>query len=251
MSSWTLEGKVALITGAASGIGAAIAETFANAGAELILADIDGQKLDEVHAQLASQNDYKLVKCDLAEHVNCTELVRESVDWKGHLDILVNCAAKYERVLSENVNIDYFRKIVDVNMAGPFFLTHACCAQMKKQGSGKIILLTSIAAFRGGSNGSTVYAMTKAAVTVLMKSLATEMAPWGVCVNALAPGGVDTPMLRMGMSPTDLASFVADIPLGRLATPTEIAEVCGFLASDAASYVTGHTLDVNGGQLMR
>ena len=251
MTGWSLHHKVALITGAASGIGAEIAKLFAARGADLVLSDRNFEGLQEIQKQLGPDVNCKIVKCDLGQHEQCRELVQETAIWKGHLDILVNAAALYKKTLNEDVDKAYFDQMTDVNMAGPFFLLQACCEQMKTQSSGKIILFTSIAAHRGGVNGSTVYAMTKAAVVSLMKSLARDLAPYGICVNSIAPGGVDTPMLRGQMTEEDMKSFIADIPLGRLATAKEIAGVCAFVASDSASYITGHTFDVNGGQLMR
>ncbi|MEE9271770.1 MAG: SDR family oxidoreductase [Robiginitomaculum sp.] len=251
MKGYSLQHKVALITGAASGIGKEIAKLFAELGADLVLSDMNFEGLKKVKKQLGCDVNCKIVKCDLGRYEQCRELVQEAAIWKGHLDILVNAAALYKKILNEEVDKAYFDRVTDVNMAGPFFLLQACSEQMKKQASGKIILFTSIAAHRGGVNGSTVYAMTKAAVISLMKSLAKDLAPYGVCVNSIAPGGVDTPMLRGQMTEEDMKSFIADIPLGRLATAKEIAGVCAFVASDSASYITGHTFDVNGGQLMR
>jgi len=251
MKSWSLEGKVALITGAASGIGAETAKLLAERGASIVLADLNLEGLKKLKSELGSEVECQIAKCDLGNIEDCTHTVAEAIAWKGHLDILINSAALYKKVLNEDVDKGYFDKIVDINMAGAFFLTQACAAQMKVQGSGKIVLFASIAAFRGGVNGSTVYSMTKAAVVAYMKSLARDLAPFSICVNAIAPGGVDTPMLRGQMTDEGMKAFIADIPMGRLATPNEIAEVCAFASSDAADYITGHTFDVNGGQLMR
>ncbi len=251
MTGYSLQHKVALITGAASGIGKEIAKLFAELGADLVLSDMNFEGLKKIKKQLGPDVNCEIIKCDLGRYEQCRELVQEATIWQGHLDILVNAAALYKKILNEEVDKAYFDRVTDVNMAGPFFLLQACSEQMKKQASGKIILFTSIAAHRGGVNGSTVYAMTKAAVISLAKSLAKDLAPYGVCVNSIAPGGVDTPMLRGQMTEEDMKSFIADIPLGRLATAKEIAGVCAFVASDSASYITGHTFDVNGGQLMR
>jgi len=251
MSGWSLKGKVALITGAASGIGAETAQLFAARGADLVLADLNVDGLEVLKAELGTEVECQFARCDLGNQNDCAKTVADAIAWKGHLDILINSAALYKKVLNEDVDKDYFDKIVNINMAGAFFLTQACATQMKVQGSGKIVLFTSIAAFRGGVNGSTVYSMTKAAVVAYMKSLARDMAPFGICVNSIAPGGVDTPMLRGQMTEESMKAFVADIPMGRLATPQEIAEVCAFASSDAANFITGHTFDVNGGQLMR
>jgi NAD(P)-dependent dehydrogenase (short-subunit alcohol dehydrogenase family) len=115
---------------------------------------------------------------------------------------------------------------------------------------GRILLFTSQGAFTGGFHGSVPYSMTKAAVTALVKSLAREGAPHGVTVNAIAPGGADTPMLREGMTPAALTNFQSGIPMGRIATPNEIAAPAAFLLSRWAAYITGTTLHVNGGQFI-
>ncbi len=251
LTPYSLKGKKALITGAASGIGAEVAKTFVSLGAQVAVADIDTDGLTKATAELADGAAAKQFTCDLAEPFECAALVEAAVNYLGHLDILVNSAALYRKVLNEDVDKSYFDQMTDVNMAGTFFLAQASAQHMKLRRSGRIILFTSVAAHRGGVNGSSVYAMTKAAVVSLTKTLARDLAPTGICVNAIAPGGVDTPMLRGQMTDQDLEAFVNTIPIGRLATTQEVALVTAFAASEASAYITGHTFDVNGGQHMR
>lgn len=251
MSNWSLQDKVAIVTGAGSGIGAAIAKKFAAVGAQVILADINESSALEMQSALAGPDRHRVYPCDLGSVDACFELVNYVLRKNKKIDILVNAAAYLYRVPLSEVDREYWDRTVAVNMAAPFFLAQACMEPMKEQRAGRIILFSSQGAFTGGFYGSAVYAMSKAAVVALVKSLSRELAPYSVCVNSIAPGAVDTPMLRGGMSEGAMQEFIAKIPVGRLGTPEELAEVCHFLASDASSYVTGHTLDVNGGQLMR
>ena len=251
MENWSLSGKIAVVTGAAGGIGAAISRKFAAAGARLVLADLSEKSLLETRATLADADGHGVCPGDLGSIEACSALVDYTLEKYGGIDVLVNAAAFLRRAPLAEVDREYWQRTVAVNMAAPFFLARACIAPMKKRKSGRIILFSSQGAFTGGFYGSAVYAMTKAAVVALAKSLSRELAPDGICVNSIAPGAIDTPMLRGGMSEQALREFLATIPAGRLGAPEEAADACLFLASDASSYITGHTLDVNGGQLMR
>lgn len=250
-STFDLEDKVAIVTGAASGIGAAVAQRFAKSGARVALVDVNHDGANKVLGELPGIDLHRAFAFDLADRSQCERVVPEVIDWAGRVDILVNSAAYLERKPIADVDADFWDRTVAINMACPFLLCRACIEPMRRQGNGRIILLSSQGAFTGGLHGSTVYAMTKAGVVALMKSLARKLASDDITVNAIAPGGVDTAMLHGGMRAADVESFVRTIPLGRLATPEEIAGACEFLASDEAAYITGHTLDVNGGQLMR
>ena len=246
-----LQNQVVMVTGAASGIGRAVAKHFAAIGAQVALVDINFEGAEKVCGELAGGDRHHTFRCDLGEPSQCESVAQQVLKWGGRMDVLVNAAAYLERRPVEDADIDYWNRHIAINMAGPFFLARACAKPMQRQGSGRIILFSSQGAFTGGFNGSAVYSMTKAAVVALVKSLAREYARQGITVNSIAPGGVDTPMLRGGMSEEDIQGFIEKIPMERLATPEEIAGACAFLASDEAGYITGATLDVNGGQLMR
>lgn len=242
-----LAGRSALVTGAASGIGRAVAQRLAEQGARLMLADIDAAGVTALADELGAGAQ----PFDLGDPAACEALVAATVARHGGIDVLVNSAAMIRRQPLDAVAPADLEAMVAVNMAGPLFLARAAATRMRAAGRGRIVLFSSQGAHTGGFVGSTVYAMTKAAVLALTRSLAREFSPHGVTVNAVAPGLVDTPMIRNDVAPEALARLVEAIPLGRIADPVEVANCVLFLVSDWAGYVTGHTLDVNGGQLMR
>jgi NAD(P)-dependent dehydrogenase (short-subunit alcohol dehydrogenase family) len=246
-----LRGKVALVTGAANGIGRAVAQVLAEAGCAVTACDIDSDRLASLvpHLPNASQHAARVV--DLAQPKACEDLVAETAARCGRLDILCNVAAVLRRVDLEQVDEAVWDLQMDVNVKGPFFLCRAAGEAMKANRWGRIINFTSQGAHTGGFHGSTVYAASKGGVLSLTKSLARIYAPWNICVNAIAPGAVDTAMMHTGMSEADLSDFVNKIPLGRMSTPREQAMGVLFLASGWASHITGHCLDINGGLLMR
>ena len=244
-----LGGRRVIVTGAASGIGRAVAERFAAMGSTVCLADINLSGAADVAGSLGSA--HHAFPLDLADPESCAALVAQASQRMNGLDILVNAGAIILRQPLDDVAPADIHRMADVNMAGAFFLARAAAGVMRRGPGGRIILLSSQGAHTGGYVGSTVYAMTKAAVISLVKSLAREFASDNITVNAIAPGVVDTPMIRRDVSEAALSEFMKMVPLGRIAAPREIADCCLFLASDWASYVTGHTLDVNGGQLMR
>lgn len=245
-----LAGRRVIVTGAASGIGRAVAERFAAVGSTVCLADINADGARAAASEFGAN--CHALPLDLADPASCEALVAQANERMGGLDVLVNAGAIILRQPLDEVATADIRRMMDVNMIGAFFLARAAADVMKEAGNGgRIVLFSSQGAHTGGYVGSTVYAMTKAAVVSLTKSLARELAAHRITVNSVAPGIVDTPMIRNDVSEAALGDFMKMVPLGRIAAPREMADCCLFLASNWASYVTGHTLDVNGGQLMR
>ena len=246
-----LSDKRALITGAASGIGRATAQIFAELGCRIVIADIQADKLEEVVAGLAGPKHRHLaLPLDMADPAACESSIQSSVAHLGGLDIVVNAAGILHRQSLTDVSRESLHLMTAVNMWGPFFFGRAAAQHMAQAGGGSITLFSSQGAYTGGYVGSTAYSMTKAAVAALIKSLAREYAGRGVRVNGIAPGAIDTPMIHAGVTDEALARFQEMIPMNRLGLPHEVAMTCAFLASSAAQYITGQMLHVNGGQLM-
>ena len=240
-----LGGKVAIVTGAASGIGRATAMRLAAHGARVTAVDVDGERLSGL-AHCATD------VADLSQPAQCERVVDGVLARDGRLDILVNAAAILRRVPIADVDPDLWDEVMDANLLSQFALCRAAVRPMRRQKSGRIVNISSTAAFNGGANASSVYAISKGGVLALTKSLARQLAADGVMVNAVCPGGIDTPMGRYGFTDESWnAHFQANVPLRRAGRPEEVADAILFLAGDWASYVTGHTLDVEGGLMLR
>jgi 3-oxoacyl-[acyl-carrier protein] reductase len=245
-----LQGRIALITGAASGIGKAIAIAFAREGAEVIVAD----KVAEVHAAevLAGIRGHGGEALFVHTDVSDAESVRSMADAAlarfGRVDILVNNAGIFTESLIENMPIDDWDRVVDTNLRGTFLCTRALIGQMLDRGDGRII---NIASQLGQIGGKSVghYAASKAGVIGLTKSLAREVAPRGVLVNAIAPGPIETPMLE-GETEAWRGAKLAELPIGRFGTVDEVTPTAVLLASADGSFYVGQTLGPNGGDVM-
>jgi NAD(P)-dependent dehydrogenase (short-subunit alcohol dehydrogenase family) len=251
--SASLEGKVAVVTGAAQGIGAVYARHLAGVGAVVVLADIE-QTAAEDQAEAIAGDGLRAwaAGVDIADAQECVALIDQVVAREGRVDILVNNAAIYQDVrstLAEDIDVDVWRRIVDVNINGMFFMCRAVIPHMKEQMSGVIVNQTSGSVFVAPP-GMAHYVTTKAAAIPLTKVLARELGPFGVRVNAIAPGLTDTPATHAVTSDAVIAMSVAGIALGRLATPDDLCGTLEFLCSDAAAFVTGQTIAVNGGSHM-
>lgn len=245
----SLTGKVAIVTGAAQGIGRAIAETLARHGADIVVADMDPGRAEETAAAVTQLGRRALtVKVNVANWDEVKDMADRVVkDW-GKVDILVNNAGITRDGLLLRMREEDWNLVLQVNLTGTFYCTKAVLMPMTKQRYGRIVNIASIVGVMGNV-GQANYAASKGAVIGFTKTAAREYASRNVTVNAVAPGFIDTPMTQ-GLSPEVKDQLQKQIPLGRLGQPADIAEAVRFLVSDEAGYITGQVLHVNGGMLM-
>ena len=245
-----IDGKVALVTGAAQGIGEAIARRFAAAGALVVAADINAAGAEELAAELrAAGGCAEGHELDVRSDAEVRSLVEEVVARHGSIDVLINCAGIIPAIPLEAISSADWDDVIAVNVKGVFFATRAVMTAMEKRGAGRIINIASNAGKTGAVIAGVHYAASKAAVISLTKSFARRLAPKGIQVNAVSPGPVRTPAVET-MSPDDADRLRSNVPVGRIATPDEIAAAVLFLASDRADFVAGEILDVDGGITM-
>jgi 3-oxoacyl-[acyl-carrier protein] reductase len=244
-----LQGKVAVVTGAAQGIGRAIAEALARDGADVAVADLDAGRSQETVAAVEKLGRRALnVKVNVAEWTDAKAMAEQVMKEWGKIDILVNNAGITRDGLLLRMKEEDWNLVLQVNLNGTFHCTKAVLQSMTKQRYGRIINIASIVGVMGNV-GQANYAASKAAVIGFTKTVAREYASRAVTVNAVAPGFIDTAMTQ-GLSPDVKEVLQKQIPLGRLGQPEDIAAAVRFLASDEAAYVTGQVLHVNGGMLM-
>lgn len=241
-------GKTALITGAASGMGAATAREFTAAGGKVIIVDINPETAEKVAAEIGSQP--PLIG-DVSDSYFCQHAVDSALKEHGRLDVLVNCAGTIVRSDALGTSDEAWHRVMAVNVNGVFFMSKAAVVPMKKQGKGAIINFGSIWGGMGAS-GVVAYCASKGAVHQITKAMALDHVKDGIRINAVCPGEVNTPMLASERptppTPEDLQKLAEEtVPMGRLAEPIEIARVVLFLASDAASYMTGSLVTVDAG----
>jgi 3-oxoacyl-[acyl-carrier protein] reductase len=251
-----LTGKVAIVTGGAGGIGGATIQFLANEGAKVVISDINGEEAKKLEESLSKNGVSALaVKTDIGSYQQVKELTQKALAVFGRIDILVNNAgmpsAKKEgkKINLWETSVEIWERLIDVDLNGYFYCCREIVPHMIPNGWGRIVNVSSQAARTGGQSAGADYTTAKAGVIGMTKSLAAEVGKYGITVNAVAPGRIDTPIIRI-VPPEVNAEFVKKTPLGRLGTAEDVAGTIMFLISDAASFITGATIDVNGGLSM-
>jgi NAD(P)-dependent dehydrogenase (short-subunit alcohol dehydrogenase family) len=236
-------------TGGSGGIGRAVCAEFARAGARVLVVDRDAADCAAVVGDLPGAG-HDALAADLSDLGTAETLPATAQERLGSCDVLVHMAAVlHRRPLAEVTEADWDRQL-DINLKATFFLARAAAEHMREHAvAGRLVLFASQAWWSGGYGGSAVYAASKGGVVSLVRGFAREYGPAGITVNALAPGSVDTPMLRTGLRPEALDDTLAATPLRRLGSPAEIATATVFMASANASFISGTTLNVSGGWL--
>ncbi len=245
-----LAGKVAVITGGAGAIGRAITRALVAEGATAVVADMSRDAVAAAVEECAGQG--KLVygmTLDVTREDDVASVVGRVVTERGRLDVLVNCAGIFQAVPFDDLSAADWRRVLDVNLTGMFLCCQAAVRVMRGQGSGRIVNVGSLAGQVGGLAAGANYSVSKAGVNCLTKSIARVLGPGAITVNTINPGPVESPMVD-AWPPGQRDIQEKNIPLGRLGQPEDIANAVVFLASDAASYIHGAHLDVNGGLFM-
>ena len=245
-----MEAKVAIVNGGAGGIGRAVVRRLAAAGYAIFILDKNQQAGREISDQLREQGcqaEYRALELTNAAQIK--NVFAEILSATDRIDLLVNLAGgTLHKHLIQEFPLSEWREVIDVNLKATFLCCQAVCSPMRERRSGVIINTSSNFGITGGA-GRTAYAASKASVIAFTKSLATEMAPHGVRVSAIAPGLTATARVMSRHDETEWAELGRSIPMGRAAEPSEIAEAVGFLASDESGYITGQTIHVNGGMI--
>lgn len=242
--------RVALVTGAARGIGAATAELLAQQGVKVALSDIDAEIARQVNTVIhAAGGESEVFPCDVSNVAQVEQLVQDVMVHFGRLDILVNNAGICPRIPVEDMTEAMFDRMMSINLKPIFFLTRAAAEDMKLRRWGRIVNVSSTGGRIGGVHNATVYSATKGGILAMTKSLARHYAPYNILINAVAPGAVNTRMFE-GVAPDALSAYVDTVPLKRMAEPHEIAQSILPFCSEATTWVTGATLDINGGVVM-
>lgn len=243
-----LAGRTAIVTGAGQGIGRAVAKGLADNGARVIIAELIGENGVNVASEInAAGGESLAIETDISQQTSVMHMVEKAISAFGRVDILVNNAAIFPASHVADMDVQEREDVLRTNLSGTFFCCRATMSSFKQQRSGRIVNFTSGRGLLGSSHGAH-YAASKAGIIGFTKSLALELAPYGVTVNAICPGLIDTAQSRAhSTSSEEYYAKAKRIPLGRLGRPEDFIGPVAFLASDWSNYVTGQTLIVNGG----
>ena len=243
------ESRVAVVTGGGSGIGRAIVEAFAQAGYQTMIADVNEADSQALADSLNTQSlQARFLRLDVADAASIARFFATVERDYGRCDVLVNNAGIAKTVAYLDYPQDHWEKVMQVNVTGPFLMSQQAGRLMQRRQSGRIINIASVSGERA-SWGRAAYGTSKAAIFGLTRQMALELAEFGITSNGIAPGPIDTPLTRQLHTQAARDAFTQSVPMGRYGTPQEIARVCLFLASEAASYVNGHVIPVDGGFL--
>ena len=245
-----LKDRVAIVTGSARGIGKSISLAFVREDAKVGLVDVDKEKLEVLKNEIGKEKGKVIaIPCDITKSAEVKAMVDQVRNAFGRIDILVNNAGIIRRGTIETVTEEDWDRVIEVNLKGTFNCCKAVAGIMKERGYGKIVNVSSIAGKMGDITSAPGYGPSKAGVDALTKTLARQLAQYGINVNSVAPHAIETEMSAQ-WSEERRNEIIASIPLGRLGKPEDVANAVLFLASDEASFITGEILDINGGALM-
>lgn len=245
---FSLEGKVALVTGAAGGIGSAIVKDFLKQGAKVVISGTNQEKLENFSKSLNAPGLVAMVVCNLSDPSETNQLLEKAEALLGPIDILVNNAGKTKDKLVMMMKDEDFEEVIDINLVATFRLCKAAVKSMSKRQYGRIINITSVVGFTGNM-GQANYTAAKAGIVGLSKTLAIEYATKGITVNCIAPGFIETPMTDI-LNDKIKEVILSRIPMKVMGKPEDISAACVYLASEEARYVTGQTIHPNGGMAM-
>lgn len=244
-------GRVAFITGGGRGIGKGIALSLAGAGAEVVIGDIDRVLAEQTVEELKKISDRAIaVQLDVTQEESVAGAVKMVLKEFGKIDILINNAGIMFRTRILAISLEEWENTLRVNLTGPFLFTRAVIPSMKENGYGRIVNVSSSAGRSVSTLGGAHYTASKAGLLGFTRAVAKEVASFGITVNSVCPGLIDTQMARDTTTKEELEMFINSFPVKRLGLPEEIGELVVFLCSEKASYITGASIDVNGGDLM-
>jgi 3-oxoacyl-[acyl-carrier protein] reductase len=245
-----VEGKAAIVIGAARGIGAAIAERLIEEGASVVVADTLEADARATAERLSDRGEATFVASDVGRKESVDALVEATLARYGQVDILVQNAGIYPYTMLADIGVEEWDAVLAVNLRGCFLAIQACARPMRAKKYGRIVLTSSITGPRVSSPGHAHYSASKAGINGLIRAAAIELAPFNITVNGVEPGNIMTEGMQAGRSPEFIRAMERSVPLGRLGTPRDVAHAVLFLASDEAAYVTGSTIIVDGGQIV-
>ncbi len=242
--------RIAIVTGGARGIGRAIAKAFAADGISPVIADIDFDMAETTALEVRSSGvEAAAIRFDASRNEDIVHLIDQTVAMFGRLDVLVNNAGILSNTPYDEISEEEWDRVLSINLKGAMFATREALRPMQSQGCGRVMFISSLAGRNGGVSVGPAYVASKAALVGLTRHLAKKVARYGITVNAVAPGTTETDIVK-GFTEDQMKAINEAIPVGRLGKPEEIAALAAFLASDAAAFITGAVIDINGGMYM-